>query len=261
MCPVRPTHAMRAGLMRSLARRRTGPEGGRPGAGRASLGTWLVIGALTATLVALLVPVSLFGVARLAAAGGPAWNDDGEGMRDTQFGPLSALDRDFVRKVRLAGLWEKPAGRMALERGTTASVRTAGEHLVGGHTELDRRSVDAGRTLGISLPVRPGDQQQGWLDRMDAASGSGFDRTFAELVRAAHGKVFGLVALVRDRTGNSLVRELATRANTVVLDHITVLENTGLAGVPHTRDQPSPSQAPDPASSQAPAQHSNEEMK
>ncbi|PHQ52057.1 hypothetical protein BLA24_09780 [Streptomyces cinnamoneus] len=236
MRSVRPTHATTAGLIRTLARW-TRPEGGRPAAGRA-VGTWLVVGALAATLVALLVPVSLFGSARPAAAAGPAWSDDGAGVQNTAFGPLSALDRDFVRKVRLAGLWEKPAGRLAQERGTTEDVRVAGEHLIGGHTELDRRSLDAGRVLGISLPDRPSAQQQGWLDQMDAARGTAFDRAFAQLVRAAHGKVFGLVALVRDRTGNSLVRELATRANTVVLDHITVLENTGQAGVPHTDPRP-----------------------
>ncbi len=269
MRPVRPTHAMRAGLMRSLGRR-AGPESGRPGAGPGAgrpLGTWLVVGALAATLLALVVPVSLFGDARPAAAGAPAWNDDGEGVRETPTGPLTALDRDFVRKVRLAGLWEKPAGRLAQERGTTDNVRVAGEHLLGGHTELDRRSLDTARTLGISLPDRPNEQQQGWLDEIDAARGAGFDRTFARLLRAAHGKVFGLVALVRDRTGNSLVRELATRANTVVLDHITVLEGTGRAGVPHSPAQPPPPDpVPAPASppaqhGDAPAQHSNEEMK
>ncbi|WP_240351560.1 DUF4142 domain-containing protein [Streptomyces olivoreticuli] len=257
MRPVRPARAMRAGFTRPLSRR-AGPEGGRPGAGRA-LGTWLVVGALAATLVALLVPVALFGGARSAAADGPAWMDDGEGTRSTASGPLTALDRDFVRKVRLAGLWEKPAGRLAQERGTSDSVRTAGEHLVDGHTELDRRSLDAARSLDITLPGRPTEQQQGWLDRMDAARGAEFDRVFAQLVRAAHGKVFGLVALVRDRTGNSLVRELATRANTVVLDHITVLEGTGVTGVPGTRVRmPAPSPVPD---RQSTARHSNEEMK
>lgn len=253
MRPVRSARAVRAGFMRSLSLR-TGPDGGRPGAGRA-LGTWLVVGALAATLVALVVPVALFGGApQSAAAGQPAWKDDGQGTRNTAFGPLTALDRDFVRKVRLAGLWEKPAGRMAQDRGTDDNVRTAGEHLIDGHSELDRRSLDAGHSLDIDLPDRPTAQQQGWLDQMSAARGTAFDRVFAQLVRAAHGKVFGLVALVRDRTGNSLVRDLATRANTIVLDHITVLEGTGVTGIPQT-------QAQVPAPTPAPAQHSNEEVK
>ncbi|MYV92272.1 hypothetical protein GT350_18860, partial [Streptomyces sp. SID1034] len=48
------------------------------------------------------------------------------------------------------------------------------------------------------------------------------------LLRAAHGKVFALVAQVRATTRNSLVRDLANDANRTVLDHMTMLEATGL---------------------------------
>ncbi|WP_419999300.1 DUF4142 domain-containing protein [Streptomyces boninensis] len=197
------------------------------GSGRA-VGTAVVIAALLATLAALLFPVQAFDGARSIAAAREGWKDDGLGTRSTQYGPLSALDRDFVRKVRLAGLWELPAGRQAQERSEREQVRMAGDHLVDGHTELDRRAVKAGRALKIELPNQPNAQQQEWLTQMARAKGDDYDRTFANLLRRAHGKVFGLIGIVRDRTRNSMVRSLATRANTVVLDHITVLENTGL---------------------------------
>ncbi|MEU7103724.1 DUF4142 domain-containing protein [Streptomyces sp. NPDC046215] len=208
-----------------------------PPVSRRALGTGLVVFSLAATLLALVIPVALFGGAEPAAATArTTWSDDGGGVTATNSGPLTPLDRDFIRRVRLAGLWEKPAGRLAQERGTTDAVRMAGDHLVDGHTELDRRSIDVGRALGVTLPTKPSAEQQGWLDQLEAARGAAFDRPFATLVRAAHGKVFGLVALVRDRTGNALVRELATRANTVVLDHITVLENTGFVEIPSSGD-------------------------
>ncbi|MEU9113435.1 DUF4142 domain-containing protein [Streptomyces sp. NPDC048483] len=192
-----------------------------------TIATGLVVCALVATLAALLLPVQLFGESAAAATNTVAYDDDGGGTVNTRYGPLTPLDRDFVRKVRLAGLWELPAGRQAQERGTTAAMRTAGNHLVAGHTELDRRAVEAGRALRISLANQPSPQQQSWLAQMNAAQGDDFPRVFAELLRRAHGKVFGLIALVRDQTRNSMVRALATRTNAVVLDHITVLEKTG----------------------------------
>ncbi len=192
-----------------------------------TIATGLVVAALVATLAAVLLPVQLFGESASAATNTVAYDDDGGGTVNTRYGPLTAMDRDFVRKVRLAGLWELPAGRQAQERGTTAAVRMAGDHLVAGHTELDRRSIEAGRALGIQLANQPTPQQQGWLAQMSAAQGDDFPPVFAELLRRAHGKVFGLVAMVRDQTRNSMVRALANRANTVVLDHITVLEKTG----------------------------------
>ncbi|MBB1256962.1 DUF4142 domain-containing protein [Streptomyces alkaliterrae] len=193
-----------------------------------NMATGLVVLALVLTLAALLVPVHVYDNTRPAAAATVTWDDDGRGTIGTEFGPLTAMDRDFVRKVRLAGLWELPAGRQAQERTNREAVREAGNHLVDGHTELDRLAIDAGRALGVELANQPNAQQQAWLAQMNAAQGDEFDRLFANILRRAHGTVFGLVAQVRAQTRNSMVRTLATRANAVVLDHITVLEATGL---------------------------------
>ncbi|MFG2137153.1 DUF4142 domain-containing protein [Streptomyces sp. NPDC048650] len=211
--------------MRSIVR--NSPLSGNSTVSGRTIATGLVVCALVATLAALLLPVQLFGETAAAATNTVSFDDDGGGTVNTRFGPLTPLDRDFVRKVRLAGLWEMPAGRQAQERGKTAAVRTAGDHLVAGHTELDRRAVEAGRALGIALPNQPNPDQQSWLAQMNAAQGDDFPPVFAELLRRAHGKVFGLIALVRDQTRNSIVRALANRTNAVVLDHITVLEKTG----------------------------------
>ena len=186
-------------------------------------GTGLIVVGLAATLVALIFPVWSYtdrsgtGVDTLQAQ-----------SVSTRFGPLSATDRDFITKVRLAGLWELPAGQQAEERGTTQAVKTAGEHLVEGHTFLDERVRDVASQLGLELPNQPNEQQRAWLDALSAARGTQYEVQFANILRKAHGKVFGLVAQVRATTRNSLVRDLANDANTTVLDHITVLEATGL---------------------------------
>src|SRR5688500_8939666 len=51
----------------------------------------------------------------------------------TRFGPLTDADRDFLVKVRLAGLWEGPAGREAQQRAGSQQVKEAGQHLIDGH--------------------------------------------------------------------------------------------------------------------------------
>ncbi|MFF2192086.1 DUF4142 domain-containing protein [Streptomyces sp. NPDC058157] len=219
---------------------------------RYTIGSGLVITALVATLVALLVPVSKFGDRAAAAPAGAAAlpagvEDDGAGTMSTAYGPLSPVDRDFVRKVRLAGLWEGPAGRQAQQRGTRPAVRTAGAHLIEGHAALDRQVIQVGQALGVDLPDKPSAQQQGWLDQLTAAQGTEYERLFVQLLRRAHGKVFTLLAQVRAQTRNSMVRALATSANTTVLDHITVLEETGLVDFDSLSDTtPAPS-SPGPA--------------
>ncbi|MFF1451030.1 DUF4142 domain-containing protein [Streptomyces sp. NPDC058274] len=185
-------------------------------------GTGVIVAGLTATLIALIFPI--WSYADRAGTGLDALNT---GTVSTSFGPLSGLDREFITKVRLAGLWELPAGQQAEERGTTKAVQTAGEHLIEGHTFLDARVRDVAARLGLELPSQPNDQQRQWLATLNAAHGEDYDRQFATIVRMAHGKVFSLVAQVRAGTRNSLVRDLAEDANTTVLDHIKVLEATG----------------------------------
>lgn len=195
---------------------------------RYAIGSGVVITALALTLIALLIPVDSFDGRASAAVAVPADVDDGAGTLSTAYGPLTAADRDFVRKVRLAGLWELPAGRQAQQRGTRPAVRTAGEHLVDGHAELDRQVIQVGQALGIDLPNQPSAQQQDWLGQLTRAKGDEYERLFTQLLRRAHGKVFALLAGIRAQTRNSMVRALATSANATVLDHITVLEDTGL---------------------------------
>ncbi|MER6128393.1 DUF4142 domain-containing protein [Streptomyces sp. NPDC001795] len=185
-------------------------------------GTGLLITLLAGTLAALIFPVWSY-----ADRSGTGLDTLNAQTVSTQYGPLSALDRDFVTRVRLAGLWELPAGQQAEQKGSTQAVRTAGEHLVAGHTFLDARVRDVAARLGLALPNQPNAQQQQWLSTLNTAQGEEYDRDFANILRRAHGKVFAVVAQVRATTRNSLVRALADDANTTVLDHIKILEATG----------------------------------
>ncbi|MER7840584.1 DUF4142 domain-containing protein [Streptomyces sp. NPDC096040] len=185
-------------------------------------GTAMIMAALATTLGALAYPVWSYadrsgtGQANLAA-----------GTVATQWGPLSASDRDLIVRVRLAGLWELPAGQQAIERAPSAAIKEAGDHLIVGHTDLDRRVRIVAAQLGVELPNVPNEQQQSWLQEMSAATGAEYEYKFVNLLRAAHGKIFPVIGAVRNTTRNSLVRQLASDTNQTVLDHITTLEKTG----------------------------------
>ncbi|MFJ8942185.1 DUF4142 domain-containing protein [Streptomyces sp. NPDC102395] len=187
-------------------------------------GTGLIITGLVVTLAALIFPLWSYEGRSSPGTSVDTLNAD---TVPTLYGPLTALDRDFLVKVRLAGLWELPAGRQAQQKGVGEAVRTAGRHLVEGHTLLDERVRTVAAQLNIALPDQPNDQQKAWLSQLDSAQGTDYDREFANILRLAHGRVFPLVAQVRASTQNALVRGLADDANTTVLDHITVLEATG----------------------------------
>lgn len=180
--------------------------------------------------------------------------DFGPDYTPTQFGPLGPAGRDMLVKVRLAGLWEGPAGRLGLEKSSNPQVKEAGRHLIGGHAELDAKVLELGRTLNVPLPSQANADQQGWIAEMtNAPAGSQeFDRVFANRLRAAHGGVYKFLAVVRTGTRNTAIRDFAKRCMEVVLDHIQVLEATGMVDFQDTEAIPLAALAA-PASTPAPA--------
>ncbi|MEI5521123.1 DUF4142 domain-containing protein [Streptomyces brasiliscabiei] len=146
---------------------------------------------------------------------------------NTQWGPLTAADRDLIIRVRLAGLWELPAAEKAMARSKSPEVREAADHLIVGHKDLDERVRAVANQMGIELPNVANEQQQGFLAQMDNATDDQFDRVWANILRSAHGKIFPAIGAIRNQTENTLVRQLASDTNQTVLDHITVLEKTG----------------------------------
>ncbi|CAL9397022.1 hypothetical protein SUDANB105_01374 [Streptomyces sp. enrichment culture] len=187
---------------------------------RTTAGSVFVFGALGLTLAALAYPAML-GVENTATTGDRI-------IANTRYGPLTEADRDFVVKVRAAGLWEYPLGEMAMKRGTTAEMKEAGKHLVVGHSRLDATCRRIAPELGITLPNQASPQQQQFVATSASETGRQFDSTAVTIMRVTHGQIFPVIAKVRANTRNSLIRELADQANDTVLDHITVLEKTGL---------------------------------
>lgn len=143
-------------------------------------------------------------------------------------GPVTAADRDLLAKVRLAGLWEIPAGEMAQEKGASDRVRQIGAEIREQHVVLDQLTVEAAKRLNVPIPDKPNSEQQGWLREMKRASGAEFDQIFVDRLRQAHGAVFPPIAAVRAGTRNEVVRSLAASANDFVLNHMALLESTGL---------------------------------
>ncbi|MBY8874112.1 DUF4142 domain-containing protein [Micromonospora sp. PLK6-60] len=141
---------------------------------------------------------------------------------------LNAADMTLLNGVRLAGLWEMPAGQMAAEKGRSARVREIGAEISRQHGVLDQLVVDAANKLGTTLPTDPTAEQKGWLGEMQEARGTQFDQIFVTRLRVAHGKIFPVIGAVRASTRDPIVRKLADEANKFVGDHMAMLESTGL---------------------------------
>ncbi|NBM17603.1 DUF4142 domain-containing protein [Streptomyces sp. GC420] len=164
------------------------------------------------------------------AAGQNAASPDGAQVPSDASGPqpVTEVDKTFLVKVRQAGLWEIPAGRLAQTHASSEAVKRAGLHLMDGHSALDQLVREDAEILGVDIPNEATEEQQGFVEQLENARGEEFDRLFANLLRSSHGKIFATIGEVRASTQNDLIRRHAREANQTVLDHLEVLEDTGL---------------------------------
>lgn len=190
---------------------------------------------LALLLLAVLIPSSALWAARGSAsateplsADFPSATPTAPGGEITTAGELSELDKTLLVKVRQANLWEAPAGRLAQTHASSEAVKRAGLHLMEGHSKLDGKVRETAEALNVDIPDEASREQQDLLLQMQHARGAEFDRLFANILRASHGKVFVTIGQVRATTKNSQVRDFANLANVTVLDHQNVLDATGL---------------------------------
>ena len=200
----------------------------------------------TSRALGLIVIACAVGTSIVLTAGPVGAAGLADGWTATPFGPLGPADRDLLVKVRLAGLWEMPAGDQAQRRGLSPTVKEVGAKISAEHHELDGAVRSAAVQLGVDLPNEPNSDQRFWLGEMENAEGAEFDRIFIDRLRAAHGKVFAVIAFVRAGTRNELVRSFADAANVAVSRHMGYLESSGLVdwdAVPAPPDPYNPADA------------------
>jgi predicted outer membrane protein len=188
----------------------------------------------------LLVALSVLLVSPGWAAAGPelgdgapvAPNANGDlpaGWKNTQWGPFGPADQALLDQVRRANIWEgEGAAVMGMQKGTTQRIKDVGKALNQQHAVLETAIKKVAEQLQVTLPTQPNSDQQTWLGEMSAASGPAFDQVWVDRLRAAHGKIFSLIASVRANTRNSLVRDFAVAGNNAVSTHMALLESTGL---------------------------------
>ncbi|MFD0686893.1 DUF4142 domain-containing protein [Actinomadura fibrosa] len=186
-------------------------------------------GRVLLVLAAVAAVAAAFAVV-LSPAGGVAPADGAEkgGTTQTRWGPLSALDRLLLVKVRQAGLWEMPAGQQAQQRASSPRVKEVGNMIQQQHQVLDADTRTTAQKLGVLLPNEPSGSQKSWLREMSSKYGTAWDKTFVLRLRAAHGQVFAVIAKVRAASENTEIRAFAERCLKFVNTHMSLLESTGL---------------------------------
>ena len=100
---------------------------------------------------------------------------------------------EVLRKIHLTNLFEIEAGNLALEKGTSKTVRDYGDRLIKDHTSADAKVLKTATNENIdaTVPIEAVDrkvvgEQNKVMDKLKTTSGPDFDRTFAREMDVAH---------------------------------------------------------------------------
>jgi putative membrane protein len=85
-------------------------------------------------------------------------------------------------------LAEIAIGQLAQRNGASPAVKQFGEKLVNDHTANLAQAKLASKSLGMSVPSAPNDEQKAAYDRLRKLSGPDFDRQFAAHMVEDHEK-------------------------------------------------------------------------
>ncbi|RJQ73029.1 DUF4142 domain-containing protein [Pseudonocardiaceae bacterium YIM PH 21723] len=170
-----------------------------------------------------------------------------------KFGPLGPVDKELLIRVWQAGLWEGPVSEWAQTQASSPRVKEVGAKLAADHKALNLQVEPMAKELGLELPDKPTEEQQGWMAQLKPMNGTEFDQNYATIVRLAHGVIFPIIAKVRSGTHNEWVRIFAQTGITVVMRHMTLLESTSDVDVEKIpRVTPAPPTSSGPPSQAAP---------
>lgn len=222
------------GAQTGWARYEHGGGGGMPR--RRGNRTWLPIAAIALLLVvggvayAKLDPGALSNaIGNASASGNPGISGDPDRGRESEWGPVTGMDEDMVKKVQTANFWEGEMGALAAERSTNPKVQKAGRVMEEDHNgSLRKGTMEIALKLKIPLPTEATEAQRKIMEKLDGTEGREFDLLFVNSLRNAHGVIYPALANMYTSTKNTQVRSFTGVGLAVVFKHIGLLNATGL---------------------------------
>ena len=152
---------------------------------------------------------------------------------------ISPQDQEFFMKAAAGGMAEVAAGKLAQTKGASPEVRDFGAMMVKDHTKANEKLKSIAQGKNVTLPTEPDAKHKATQQKLEALSGSAFDRAYVEAQVADHEATASLLERQIDAGQDPDARAFAQETLPTVSAHLaTVRElSTQLSG-PVSRDRP-----------------------
>ncbi len=90
------------------------------------------------------------------------------------------------------GMMEVQLGKLAVERGSSASVKQYGQEMVEEHTQANEELMQLAMQKEVKLPTEMSTQNKALMERLSGLSGTSFDRAYKQAMIDSHNQAIAL---------------------------------------------------------------------
>jgi putative membrane protein len=150
---------------------------------------------------------------------------------------LSPADRAFLAKAAQGGLMEVTAGKLAAQRGLDTAVKQFGQKMVTDHTAVNDKLKALADSKQMVLPDSVSDDQNAALGKLEALSGTDFDKMYSHMMVKDHVEDISEFEKEAKRGQDGDVLSFAESTLPTLRQHLMLAKRLGL----HEKTSPSTS--------------------
>jgi putative membrane protein len=142
----------------------------------------------------------------------------------TAFAAPSAADTDFVKKAAQAGMAEVAAGRMAMSKGQSESVKTFGQRMVTDHSKAGDELKTVAAKSGITVPSTTSSEQKAAAEKLGKMQGADFDKAYAKQMVSDHEEAVALFQKEASAGSDADLKAFAQKTLPTLQEHLKMAQ-------------------------------------
>ena len=146
---------------------------------------------------------------------------------------ISREDKEFLKNAGELGMTEVMLGKLAVERATSAELKTLGARLVADHTKSNEELVALAVKKGVEMDLESTPAQKKMLANFKDKSGAEFDKELIEHVRKDHDKGLHTFTDAAKDSKDPDIKAFALKNVAVMQEHHMMAGGTGEHKHPH----------------------------
>jgi len=146
---------------------------------------------------------------------------------------VAERDRNFVLDAASGGIYEVQAGEKAVAKGSDATVKTLGQHMIDDHTKSNKELQALAQRKGIHVSTLPDADKIAMLGKLDSLNGSEFDKEFLRQQQTAHKDTIAKFEAAANSSADKDIRDWAAGTLPTLREHLAMINND-LNGTPNS---------------------------